>query len=252
MTDARHRDRPSSSSRRPGPLGVDGACAARAATDCRVVSYSLCGDAGSGMSIDPALGFDNYLHQLDAVFERTGLSRATLVRRVSYGGFIALRYAATGPSGSAALVLVSAPAPGWRAVPASAALPREARGCSRRSSCWRRRRGCGRRSGRRCASWPRGCGSRSRTARGRVGAARSRQCRGPRCAVQQATDFSGDGARVQRADAGHHRRGRARPGRAAERSRGGTCRDDPRRAPREARSGRATSACSRSRHGSPR
>lgn len=79
---------------------------------CRVVSYSLCGDAGSGMSMDPALGFDNYVHQLDAVYEKTGLSRATLCG-VSYGGFIALRYAATYPERVGSLILVSAPAPGW-------------------------------------------------------------------------------------------------------------------------------------------
>ena len=80
---------------------------------CRVISYSLCGDAGSDMNVDPALGFDNYVRQLDAVFERTGLSRAALCG-VSYGGFIALRYAATRPERVSALILVSAPAPGWQ------------------------------------------------------------------------------------------------------------------------------------------
>jgi pimeloyl-ACP methyl ester carboxylesterase len=80
---------------------------------CRVISYSLCGDAGSGVDVDPALGFDNYIRQLDDVYERTGVSRAVLCG-VSYGGFIALRYAATRPERVAALVLVSAPAPGWQ------------------------------------------------------------------------------------------------------------------------------------------
>ena len=80
---------------------------------CRVISYSLCGDAGSGLDIDPALGFDNYLRQLDGVFERTGVPQAALCG-VSYGGFIALRYAATRPERVTALVLVSAPAPGWQ------------------------------------------------------------------------------------------------------------------------------------------
>jgi 3-oxoadipate enol-lactonase len=80
---------------------------------CRTVSYSLCGDAGSNLEIDPALGFDNYVRQLDSVMDRAGVTRAALCG-VSYGGFIALRYAATRPDRVSALVLVSAPAPGWR------------------------------------------------------------------------------------------------------------------------------------------
>lgn len=80
---------------------------------CRAVSYSLAGDFGSGCALDPALGFDNYLRQLDAIFERSELTRAALCG-VSYGGLIALRYAATRPERVAALVLASSPAPGWR------------------------------------------------------------------------------------------------------------------------------------------
>jgi pimeloyl-ACP methyl ester carboxylesterase len=83
---------------------------------CRAISYSLCGDSGSGIERDPELGFENYLRQLDIVFERTGVSRAALCG-VSYGGFIALRYAATRPERVSALVLVSAPAPGWQPSP---------------------------------------------------------------------------------------------------------------------------------------
>ena len=45
---------------------------------CRAISYSLCGDRGSGVDRDPALGFENYMRQLDAVFEKTGVSRAAL------------------------------------------------------------------------------------------------------------------------------------------------------------------------------
>jgi 3-oxoadipate enol-lactonase len=81
-------------------------------TRCRTVTYTLCGDIGSGMRLDPALGFDNYIRQLDSVFEQTGLERAA-VCGVSYGGFIALRYAALRPGRVSRLILVSAPAPGW-------------------------------------------------------------------------------------------------------------------------------------------
>lgn len=79
---------------------------------CRTVSYTLCGDLGSEQRFDPALGFDNYIRQLDAVFDRTGLERAALCG-VSYGGLVALRYAALRPGRVSSLILVSAPAPGW-------------------------------------------------------------------------------------------------------------------------------------------
>ena len=47
---------------------------------CHTISYSLRGDIGSGEKADPALGFDNYLGQLDAVLDRLGPAPVTLVR----------------------------------------------------------------------------------------------------------------------------------------------------------------------------
>jgi len=79
---------------------------------CRALSYTLCGDIGSGMKFDRALGFDNFVRQLDAVFEHAGIDRAALCG-VSYGGFIALRYAAMRPDRVSSLVFASSPAPGW-------------------------------------------------------------------------------------------------------------------------------------------
>jgi pimeloyl-ACP methyl ester carboxylesterase len=64
------------------------------------------------MKFEPALGFDNFVRQLDRVFERTGIERAALCG-VSYGGFIALRYASRRPERVTSLVFVSSPAPGW-------------------------------------------------------------------------------------------------------------------------------------------
>ena len=81
--------------------------------DERAISYSLCGDIGSGARLDPELGFDSYMRQLDDVFGRSGVRRAAVVG-VSYGGFVALRYAATRQDRVSALILVSSPAPGWR------------------------------------------------------------------------------------------------------------------------------------------
>src|SRR6266542_108847 len=79
---------------------------------CRTISYTLCGDFGSGMTFDRALGFDNFVRQLDELFERTGLQKAAICG-VSYGGFIALRYAAVRPERITSVIFVSAPAPGW-------------------------------------------------------------------------------------------------------------------------------------------
>jgi 3-oxoadipate enol-lactonase len=80
---------------------------------CRAVSYSLCGDRGSGFRIDPQLGFDNYVRQLDAVLEWVSVHRA-IICGVSYGGMIAVRYAATRPDRVSGLVIVSSPSPGWK------------------------------------------------------------------------------------------------------------------------------------------
>jgi pimeloyl-ACP methyl ester carboxylesterase len=83
------------------------------AHQCRTISYSLCGDIGSGHRFDRTLGFDNYIRQLDAVLDEAGIQRAAICG-VSYGGFVALRYASVRPERVSALVLVSAPGPGFR------------------------------------------------------------------------------------------------------------------------------------------
>ncbi len=83
------------------------------ATRCRTISYSLCGDIGSRRPFDRALGFENYVRQLDAVLDDAGIERTALCG-VSFGGFVALRYAAERPDRVSALVLVSAPGPGFQ------------------------------------------------------------------------------------------------------------------------------------------
>jgi pimeloyl-ACP methyl ester carboxylesterase len=80
---------------------------------CRTLSYSLCGDLGSRRPFHAGLGFDEHLAQLDAVLDGAGLDRAAICG-VSFGGFIALRYAAARPDRVSALVLASAPGPGFR------------------------------------------------------------------------------------------------------------------------------------------
>jgi 3-oxoadipate enol-lactonase len=84
----------------------------RLARTCRVISYSLSGDIGSGR-IGRDCGFEGYAQQLDEVFDAAGLTRAVLCG-VSFGGFVAVRYAAARPERVSALILVSAPGPGWQ------------------------------------------------------------------------------------------------------------------------------------------
>jgi 3-oxoadipate enol-lactonase len=86
---------------------------------CRTISYSLSGDFGSGCRYEPASGFDNYVRQLDAVLDAAGVTRAALCG-VSFGGFVAVRYAALRPERVSALVLASAPGPGWSPSPQQA------------------------------------------------------------------------------------------------------------------------------------
>ena len=78
---------------------------------CRVTSYSLCGDFGSGLRRDPALGFENDLRQLDAILEQR--QGPVALCGVSYGGVVAMRYAATRPRRVSSLIVVSSPDPGW-------------------------------------------------------------------------------------------------------------------------------------------
>jgi pimeloyl-ACP methyl ester carboxylesterase len=73
----------------------------------------LCGDIGSARRLDPELGFDNYVRQLDGVLDRAAVERAAICG-VSFGGFVALRYALARPDRVSALVLASAPGPGFQ------------------------------------------------------------------------------------------------------------------------------------------
>src|SRR6476620_7242737 len=45
---------------------------------CRTISYSLAGDSGAPCQPAQAVGFEKYVQQLDAVFDRLGLQTAAL------------------------------------------------------------------------------------------------------------------------------------------------------------------------------
>jgi len=83
------------------------------ARTCRAISYSLSGDIGSRCKWRPAPGFEDYTRQLDEVLDRAGLVRAVICG-VSFGGFVAVRYAARYSARVSGLILASAPGPGWQ------------------------------------------------------------------------------------------------------------------------------------------
>jgi pimeloyl-ACP methyl ester carboxylesterase len=84
------------------------------ARQCRVVTYTLGGDFGSDRPLDPQRGFDQYVQQLEDVIDRARLERTALCG-ISFGGTVAVRYAARHPERVTRLVIASSPGPGWRA-----------------------------------------------------------------------------------------------------------------------------------------
>ena len=84
------------------------------AARCRVVTDSLPGDAGSIAGTDPVAGFERYTEWIDALLDRTGIRGPVALCGVSYGGWIALHYAAERPDRVGTLSLVSTPSPSWR------------------------------------------------------------------------------------------------------------------------------------------
>jgi len=89
----------------------------------RVVTFSLSDEPSSWCSFDATLGLDNFVRQIDEAMQRTNAVPA-VVCGVSFGGLVALRFAAARPAATAALVLASTPGPGWHLRPRHAAYAR--------------------------------------------------------------------------------------------------------------------------------
>jgi 3-oxoadipate enol-lactonase len=79
----------------------------------RVLTFPLRGERASGVRLDPARGFDEYADQIVRVLDDRGIERAA-VCGVSFGGLAALRFAATRPERTGALILASTPGPFFR------------------------------------------------------------------------------------------------------------------------------------------
>lgn len=75
----------------------------------RVATFSLCGEPGGPPMCDR---FDAHLTQVSDACAALASDRA-IIAGVSFGGWVAARYAADRPERTAALVLVSAPGPGY-------------------------------------------------------------------------------------------------------------------------------------------
>jgi len=86
----------------------------------RVITYSLCGELGSGRRTGTRAGIDDYLTQLREVMDAAGVKEAALCG-ISFGGAVAARFAAEDPGRVTRLVIVSSPGPGWRASATQAA-----------------------------------------------------------------------------------------------------------------------------------
>jgi pimeloyl-ACP methyl ester carboxylesterase len=86
------------------------------ARDYRVITASLPGEPGVGTSFDANADFDVFVRHLDEVLDASGVASAVICG-VSYGGLIALRYAAKRSDRVRGLILVSTPGPHWRMNP---------------------------------------------------------------------------------------------------------------------------------------
>ena len=78
----------------------------------RVVTFPLCDEPSSGFPFDPTGGFDNYVQQVKGALEQLGINEA-MVCGISFGGLIALAFAAAHPERTRGLILASTPGPGW-------------------------------------------------------------------------------------------------------------------------------------------
>jgi len=86
------------------------------AREFRVITASLPGEPGVDMRFDEGTHFDALVGHIDAVLDAAGVTDAVICG-VSFGGLIALRYAARRSHRVRGLILVSTPGPRWKLKP---------------------------------------------------------------------------------------------------------------------------------------
>jgi pimeloyl-ACP methyl ester carboxylesterase len=79
----------------------------------RVVTFSLCDEPSSGFDVEPDRGVENYLAQIEQVFDRAGL-RDAIVIGVSFSGPVAAEFTTRHPERVRGLILVSALPTDWQ------------------------------------------------------------------------------------------------------------------------------------------
>jgi len=87
----------------------------------RVITFSLADERA--VSGDARASIDAFAEQVEAALDRLQLRRAIVVG-VSFGGLVALRFAATRPERTRVLVMISAPGPRWHLRPRHEAYAR--------------------------------------------------------------------------------------------------------------------------------
>jgi 3-oxoadipate enol-lactonase len=84
------------------------------AKEWRVIPCPLPGEPGARTTVNGS--FDSFVDYVDGVLDAAAVERAVICG-VSFGGLIALRYAARRPNRTEALILVSTPGPRWKLKP---------------------------------------------------------------------------------------------------------------------------------------
>jgi 3-oxoadipate enol-lactonase len=81
-------------------------------TTFRVITFALCDEPSSGQARRGCYRFDDYVRHVADALDECGVERA-VVCGISFGGLVALRFAAVHRERTLGLVLVSTPGPGW-------------------------------------------------------------------------------------------------------------------------------------------
>jgi pimeloyl-ACP methyl ester carboxylesterase len=84
------------------------------AKEWRVIPCSLPGEPGAGSVLNGS--FESFVDHVDRVLDAAAIERAVICG-VSFGGLVALRYAARRPGRTKGLILVSTPGPHWKPKP---------------------------------------------------------------------------------------------------------------------------------------
>lgn len=78
----------------------------------RVITFPLCGERAWTGAFEPARRIDNFVDQVDVALDDRQIARAAICG-VSFGGLVAIRFAASRPHRTTALIVASTPGPRW-------------------------------------------------------------------------------------------------------------------------------------------